>query len=93
MFEETGMTTMTATEFAKNIKKTLDRLEFGREEIILIRNNHKIARIIPGSPHLTAIEAMADIFGTLAPDAAEGWLKESRLEGKVAEEVRDPWAS
>ena len=43
------MTTMTATEFAKNIKKTLDRLEFGREEIILVRNNHKIARIIPGT--------------------------------------------
>jgi len=87
------MTTMTATEFAKNIKKTLDRLEFGREEIILVRNNHKIARIIPGSPHLTAIEAMADIYRTLSPEAAEGWLKDSRLEEKLAAEMRDPWAS
>ena len=87
------MTTMTATEFAKNIKKTLDRLEFGREEIILVRNNHKIARIIPGSPHLTAIEAMADIYRTLVPEAAEGWLEDSRLEGKLAAEMRDPWAS
>jgi len=87
------MTTMTATEFAKNIKKTLDRLEFGREEIILVRNNHKIARIIPGSPHLTAIEAMADIYRTLSPEAAKGWLEDSRLEGKLAAEMRDPWAS
>ena len=87
------MAIMTATEFAKNIKKTLDRLEFGREEIILVRNNHKIARIIPGTPHLTAIEAMADIYRTLAPEAAEGWLEDSRLEGKLAAEMRDPWAS
>ncbi|MDO9566354.1 MAG: hypothetical protein Q7J15_06415 [Candidatus Desulfaltia sp.] len=40
---------MTATEFAKNIKKTLDRLEFSGEEIIIIRNKHQIARLISGS--------------------------------------------
>jgi len=84
---------MTATEFAKNIKKTLDRLEFGREEIILVRNNHKIARIIPGSPHLTAIEAMADIYRTLTPEAAKDWWADSRLEGKLVSEMRDPWDS
>ena len=64
------MGTMTATEFAKNIKKTLDRLEFGGEEIIVIRNNHKIARLMPGSHHLTALEAMADLYQTLPSDAA-----------------------
>ena len=47
---------MTATEFAKNIKKTLDRLEFGGEEIVITRNNNKIARLIPGSAHMTALE-------------------------------------
>ena len=36
------MGTMTATEFAKNLKKALDRLEFGGEAIIIIGNNHKI---------------------------------------------------
>jgi len=87
------MAIMTTTEFAKNIKKTLDRLEFGGEEIILVRNKNKIARIIPGSPHLTAIEALGDIYRTLAPGAARDWLEESRMEGKVAAELRDPWAS
>jgi antitoxin (DNA-binding transcriptional repressor) of toxin-antitoxin stability system len=84
---------MTATEFAKNIKKTLDRLEFGGEEIIVTRNNQAIARIIPGSHHMTALEAMADIYQTLPPDAAKDWLKESRLRGKLSEEIRDPWDS
>jgi len=64
------MTIMTTTEFAKNIKKTLDRLEFGGEEIILVRNKNKIARIIPGSPHLTAIEALGDDIRVRLPHQA-----------------------
>lgn len=84
---------MTATEFAKNIKKTLDRLEFGGEEIIITRNNNRIARLIPGSHHLTAIEAMADIYQTLPSDAAMDWEKESRFGGRLSEEMRNPWDS
>ncbi len=84
---------MTATEFAKNIKKTLDRLEFGGEEIVIMRNNHKIARLIPGSPHMTALEAMADLYQTLPPDAAQDWLEESRMPGSLRDELRDPWDS
>ena len=76
-----------------NLKKALDRLEFGGEEIIIMRNNHKIARLIPGSPHLTALEAMADIYRTLPPDAAEDWVEESRLPSKLSDEIRDPWDS
>ena len=29
------------------------------EMIVLIRNRHKNARIIPGTPHMTALEALA----------------------------------
>ncbi len=87
------MGTMTATELAKNLKNALNRIEFGGEEIIITRNNHKIGRLIPGSPHMTALEAMADIYRTLPPDAAEGWIKESRNLSKLSEQVRDPWDS
>lgn len=87
------MATMTATEFAKNMKGTLDRLEFGGEEIIITRNKRQIARILPGSHHMTAIEAMADLYQTLPPDAADGWLEESRMGERVAEETSDPWDS
>ena len=54
------MTEMTVTEFSRNLRSVFDRIEHNAEEIILIRNNHKIARIIPGSPNLTALEAMDD---------------------------------
>ena len=87
------MGVMTATDFAKNIKKTLDRLEFGREEIVITRNNRRIARLLPGSQHMTALEAMADLYCTLPSDAGEDWLNESRIEKTVAEELLDPWDS
>lgn len=84
---------ITATEFAKNIKKTLDRLEFFGEEIIILRNNHKIARLIPGSAHMTALEAMADLYQTLPPEAGQDWLEDSRMPVKLSDELRDPWDS
>ena len=85
------MVEMTVTEFAKKLRAVFDRIEHKGEEVVLIRNKHRIARIIPGSPHLTAIEAMGDLYRTLPEDAAEGWLEESRASAKVSEESRNPW--
>ena len=51
-----------------------------------------IDRIVPGSAHLTAIEAMGDLYRTLPEDAARGWLPDSRTKGTVESEARDPWA-
>jgi len=38
---------------------------------------------------MTALEAMADIYATLPPEADKGWLADK--EGSLAAEVRDPW--
>jgi antitoxin (DNA-binding transcriptional repressor) of toxin-antitoxin stability system len=85
------MVEMTVTEFARKLRAVFDRIEHKGEEIVLMRNKHRIARIVPGSPHLTAIEAMGDLYRTLPEDAAEGWLEESRATTKVSEEWRNPW--
>jgi hypothetical protein len=42
----------------------LNSLEFRGEEIILTRSRHKIARINPGSPHLTALQSKGDLYRT-----------------------------
>jgi len=84
------MTEMTVTEFSRNLASVFDRIEFNNEEIILIRNRHPIARIIPGPVHMTAIEAMSDLYGTLPESAAEGWTQEGRLNDKAAED-KNPW--
>jgi antitoxin (DNA-binding transcriptional repressor) of toxin-antitoxin stability system len=87
------MTKITASELARNLSKVLDRLEFGGEEIIILRNDHPIARLIPGSAFRTALEAMADLHRTLTDEAAKGWVAESRLPGTIDAEARDPWGT
>ena len=87
------MIEMTVTKFSRNLKNVLDMIEYMGEEIILLRNKNKIARIIPGSPKLTAQEAMSDLFRTLPEDAAADWVKESRLKNKLSSEMKNRWDS
>lgn len=84
------MIEMTITDFAKNLKSAFDMIEFKGEEIVLIRNRHKIARIIPGTPHMTALEALSDLYRTLPDEAAESWLNDSKTTATL-DEIRDPW--
>lgn len=88
------MRTVTATEFARNFRSMLDSIEFKHEELVIVRNNHEVARIIPGPSTMTALDAMADIYRTLPEEAAKGWLADSRQVGAaLKDDVRDPWAS
>lgn len=84
------MLSVSITEFSRNIRKMLELVERTGEEIILTRNRQKIARIKPECLHLTALDAMSDLYGKLADHAAEGWTDEGRLAGTLNETV-DPW--
>ena len=85
------MIEMTVTEFSRNLSTVFDRLEYKYEEIVLLRHNHTIARLIPGSFTLTALEAMGDLYRTLPEDAGKDWLKDSNIPGNLDSEMRDPW--
>ena len=88
------MRTVTATELARNFRVMLDSVEYHHEEFVVVRNNHEVARIIPGPSTMTAMEAMADIYRTLPEEAATDWLKNSRqIKDTLSDEVRDPWES
>jgi antitoxin (DNA-binding transcriptional repressor) of toxin-antitoxin stability system len=87
------MTTMSVTDFARNLRKVFDKLEHGREVIVLTRNKHQIARIIPGLAAQTALEAMSDLYRTIPDDAGKTWVKESRISGTLSKEVRNRWDS
>ncbi len=88
------MNKITATELARNFRAMFDKVEFKREELIVIRNNHEVARIIPGPVTMTALEAMADIYRTLPEEAGRDWVKDARAsEEELSSEVRDPWVS
>ncbi len=88
------MLQITATELARKFKQMMNLVEFQGEELIIIRNNHPVAKIIPGPATMTAIEAMSDLYRTLPDDAGAAWVSDSRevtLDNLTS--LRDPWAS
>ncbi|MDH3403583.1 MAG: type II toxin-antitoxin system Phd/YefM family antitoxin [Acidobacteriota bacterium] len=88
------MRQVTATELARNLREVLDRVEFQREEHLVWRNQHQIARIVPGPAHQTAEEAMGDLYRVLSEDAGADWVRDSRdREGLRLDELRNPWDS
>jgi antitoxin (DNA-binding transcriptional repressor) of toxin-antitoxin stability system len=88
------MLQITATELSRNFKQMMNLVEFQGEELIIIRNNHQVAKIIPGPAVMTALEVMSDLYRTLPDDAGRGWIDESR-EAAVDSlpRLRDPWAT
>jgi len=83
---------MTATEVVRGFSRLLDKLEHGGEEIVIVRNNHPIAKLTPGAPRMNAIEALGDLYGTLDDHEGTSWLKDIRKGDRmIAAEARDPW--
>lgn len=87
------MKTLTATALARNISRVLDRIEHESDEVVIVRHRHPIARLIPGAPVMTALEALGDLYRTLPDDEGARWLRHSRRRGgRLKTEMRDPWA-
>ncbi|HCM28459.1 MAG: hypothetical protein A2Z99_12840 [Treponema sp. GWB1_62_6] len=86
------MIVISVTDFSRNIKRVLDSVETGQEEVVLVRNKRRIGTLIPGEPFVTAMEAMGDLYRTLPEDAADNWLDDSRIPGSQVTELRDPRA-
>jgi len=84
--------TISATEAARNFSRMLDLLEHESEEIVVVRNNHPVAKLVPGAPRLTALEALADLYQTLPGKEGTAWLRDSRrVDRRGRQQVRDPW--
>ena len=87
------MQTITATDLSRNFRVMLNRVEFQHEELLIMRNNTPVARLVPGPATMTAAEAFDDLYNTLPQKAGTTWLADSRLDDAISGEVRDPWAS
>ena len=87
------MQTVTATDFSRNFRIILNRVEFQHEELLIMRNNSPVARLVPDPVIMTAAEAFADLYCTLPQEAGKTWLVDSRINDTMAGEVRDPWES
>ena len=56
------MKILTATEISRNFSRVLDELKHEGEEIVIMRGKRPVARMVPGAPHLNALDALADLY-------------------------------
>ena len=72
------MRMLTATVVSRTFSQLLNSLEHGGEEIVIMRNKHPVAKLVPGASRMTAIEALGDIYATLNDDEGGAWLEDIR---------------
>jgi prevent-host-death family protein len=91
------MKTLTVTEVARSFSAVLDEVERDQEEVVLVRNNQKVARLVPEPPSKTALEVLGDLYRTLDDKTADALLKNVKASrrGKVRslKALKNPWAS
>ena len=92
-----SMKTLSVTEVARNFSNVLDMVERDHEEIVLIRNQRQIARLIPEPPSQDALAVLGDLHRTLDDDTADALgaaVMETRKgrRGRL-DELRNPWDS
>jgi antitoxin (DNA-binding transcriptional repressor) of toxin-antitoxin stability system len=84
------------TDVARNFSAVLDALERDQEEIVLVRNQRPVARLMPEAPNQDALSVFGDLYRTLDDETAQALSttltsqRKSRR-GRVSE-LRDPWA-
>lgn len=88
------MQKISATELARNLRAVLDQVSERSEDYLVERSGKPVARISPGLGHMSAEQALADLYRVLPDHAAEGWLEDARrgMTG-LDDSLRDPWDS
>jgi prevent-host-death family protein len=88
--------TLSVTDVARNFSAVIDAVEREQEEVVLVRNQRPVARLVPEAPRQDALSVFGDLYRTLDDQTAEALSaaiasnRKSRR-GRAAE-LRDPWA-
>ena len=65
------MKTLNVTEVARNFSAVMSSVEADQEEVVLVRNNKAIARLVPEPAAQNALEVLGDLYRTLDDATAE----------------------
>jgi len=89
------MKTLSVTRVAREFSNVLDDLERDGEEVVLLRNERAIARLIPEPPRQDAMSVFGDLYRTLddaTADAVTSAIESRRRSrrGRLSE-LRNPW--
>jgi antitoxin (DNA-binding transcriptional repressor) of toxin-antitoxin stability system len=90
------MKTLSVTDVARNFSAVLDALERDQEEVVLVRNQRQVARLVPEAPRHDALSVFGDLYRTLDDDTAKALLaaiasNRKGRRGRVSE-LRNSWA-
>jgi len=69
------MKTIPVAEAVRNFSAVLVSLESEQEEILLMRNNHAVARLVSEPETMDAAEVFGDLHGTLDDETAGEMLR------------------
>lgn len=85
---------ITATELARNLRAVLDRVRESGEAYIVERGGQPVVQVSPTPGRQNAEQALADLYRTLPPEAADDWLEDARRGSEALDEqLQDPWAT
>jgi prevent-host-death family protein len=90
------MKILSVTEVARHFSKVIDAVEEKQEEVVLVRNRKRVARLVPEVHSQNALEMFGDLYRTLdeetarALSSAQAMRRKSRR-GRISE-LRNPWA-
>jgi antitoxin (DNA-binding transcriptional repressor) of toxin-antitoxin stability system len=87
--------TLSVTEVARNFSAVLDAMERDQEEILLVRNQRHVARLVPEAARQDALTVFGDLYRTLDDETADALSaalasNRRRARGRVSE-LRQPW--
>ena len=75
----------------------MDDLERDQEEVVLMRNQKPIARLVPESPQRNALEVLGDLYRTLDDKTADALFeainRAKKGKNKTLKALRNPWDS
>ena len=90
------MKTLSVTEVARHFSAVLDAVERNQEEIVLVRNERQIARLVPEAPRQDALEVFGDLYRTMDDETAEALAaairSNRRSRRRRVSELRNRWA-
>lgn len=90
------MKTRSVTDVARNFSAVLDALERDQEEVVLVRNQRQIARLVPEAPRQDALTVLGDLYRTIDDETAEALsaaiASSRKRRGGRLSELRGPWA-
>lgn len=90
-----SMKTLSVTEVARNFSAVLDAVERDQQEVVLVRNQRPVARLIPEAPRQDALTVFGDLYRTLDDETADALSRaltsrRRSRRGRVSE-LRQPW--